>query len=101
MAVLSGTTTTATLQLAPEAAGPALLLVGHAPENGSAQSDSASVAPGATGSVEITPVGFGMMRVHVEMEERSDEGRLTVHPPGPTNEAIQGNTNYPYPVVES
>ena len=56
MYVHSGTTTTATLELSPDASGPALLLIGHAPSSGAAQSAEAAVAPGATVSVGITPL---------------------------------------------
>jgi len=98
--ILSGTETTATLQVDADASGPALLMIGHAPSGGAAQSEAASVAPGATGSVSITPVGFGILRVHVGMHGQTDRGVLTVHPPGPEDAPLQGDTNQGYVVVE-
>ena len=100
MDVLSGTTTTALLKLSRKASGPALVMIGHAPLEGEAQVDKNVVNPGQEASVQITPRGFGMMRVHVDMKHESDRGVLTVTPPGPANDAIQGDTNYPYSVVE-
>ena len=41
-----------------------------------------------------------MMRVHVDINHESDRGVLTVNPPGPKDDRIQGDTNYPYAVVD-
>lgn len=95
----SGTPTTATLRLSVEASGTARLLIGHASAHGP-KSDFTDVAPGGTGSVTITPVGFGILRVHVDMGEEDDEGIFTVTPAGPTDESITGDTNRRYTVVE-
>lgn len=99
--VYSGTPTTATLQLSDKASGPALLFIGHAPSTGQAQVKAASVAPGATTSVKISPGGFGIMHVLVAMDQESDSGQLTVDPPGPTDKSIQGDTHWRYGVVTS
>jgi hypothetical protein len=97
--VESGTPTTATLQVAGDASGTARLLIGSASAEGT-KSDFDVIAPGTSGSVTITPVGFGIMRVHVDMGEEGDRGVLTVDPPGPHNESIQGDTNRRYTVVQ-
>ena len=83
----SGTTVTATLTLDDDASGPALLIIAHPSD-----SDSTGVAPGSSGSVSITPVGFGILRVHVDMKEQSDSGQLTVEPGG-VRKRVTGDHN--------
>lgn len=97
--VVSGTPTTATLHLSGNASDTARLLIGQASAQGT-KSDFVNIAPSTSGSVTITPVGFGIMRVHVDMAGEADRGVLTVDPPGPQNEDIEGDTNRRYTVVE-
>lgn len=97
--VESGTPVTATIEVSVEAAGTARLGIGSSSAQGT-KSDWVDVAPGGTRSVTITPIGFGIMRVHVDMAGSKDEGVLTVDPPGPVEEPIEGDTNLRYTVIE-
>ena len=100
MTVISGSPTTATLDLAADASGTATLMIGHAPAGGTPQSEVATIAPGGSASVTITPVGFGVMRVDVTMTSPTDRGVLSVSPPGPLNQQITGGANVGYTVVD-
>jgi hypothetical protein len=90
----SGTKITATLTLDQTASGSALLLIAHPSD-----SDSTGVAPAATGSVSITPQGFGILRIHVDMNEESDTGELAVEP-GDVRRGVTGDDTEGFVVVE-
>lgn len=84
---------TATLELSIDASGPAQLMIAHP-----SGVDAASVAPGASASVGLTPTSRGILKVLVDMHGQEDTGTLVVTPPGPDG-AVTGDQVESYVVV--
>ncbi len=84
---------TATLHLALDASGPAQLMIAHP-----SGVDAASVAPGATASVGLTPTARGILKVLVDMSGPEDRGTLEVTPAGPAG-PITGDHVESYVVI--
>jgi hypothetical protein len=84
---------TATLELALDASGPAQLMIAHP-----SGVDATSIAPGATGTVGLTPTARGILKVLVDMSGPDDAGTLTVTPAGPSG-PIEGDHVESYVVI--
>jgi hypothetical protein len=84
---------TATLDLSPDASGPAQLMIAHP-----SGVDAVSVAPGASGTVGLTPTSRGILKVLVDMSGEADAGTLVVAPPGPSG-PVTGDRVESYVVV--
>jgi hypothetical protein len=84
---------TATLDVANDASGPAQLMIAHP-----SGVDAVSVAPGASGTVGLTPTSRGILKVLVDMNDQTDTGTLVVTPPGP-NGPVTGDQVESYVVV--
>lgn len=88
-----GTEITATLDLPPDVSGPAQLLIAHP-----SGFDATSVAPGASGSVSLTPTSRGILKVLVDMNSPQDWGALAIAPTGPI-ESVVGDRVESYVVL--
>jgi hypothetical protein len=84
---------TATLDLASDAIGAAQLMIAHP-----SGVDATSIAPGASGTVGLTPTARGILKVLVDMSGPDDSGTLTVTPVGPSG-PIQGDHVESYVVI--
>ena len=84
---------TATLELSRDASGPAQLMIAHP-----SGVDAVSVAPGASGTVGLTPTARGILKILVDMNGPEDSGTLVVTPAGPDG-AVTGDQVESYVVV--
>jgi hypothetical protein len=87
-----GTEVTASLDLSVDASGPAQLMIAHPSGH-----DAASIAPGGSGSVRLTPRSAGVLRIFVDMQRADDRGMLTITPSGPSA-AVVGDRSEGYRV---